>query len=1032
MLILTLTFIFPSECLIAWYDPDWSSRRPVVIDNTSNNDTLYDFQVGLNVPYYTEMQNDFDDIRFTTNDEVTSIPYWVEEYVLSTYAILWVKVPVIPALDTTIIYLYYGNPNAQSESNGEAVFEFFDDFNDQDISDWTVINGSWTAQNKMLEQLFTSPNHRRILSQYIIDETCITEAKINYLSTYAYSGLHIFFSKNAEGTNGYKFGYAGLNVNGSRIVKIVNLSCTNLVSNNTINVIDYNNLWLKERVIFDGSNYYSLSLKAPDSIEVFLEVSDVTYVFPYILGAYVGSHIGIDDLRVRKLGDPEPQVSIGEEQSNDRLIIEPDYIDSTGTGQTKTYSVYVENQGTTKDIVEITKRWTISDWNVRIRDAISGDTLTDHNGNGTPDIDTLHPYETRYLFVDIIPTDSAYAATTDTTVLKAYFAVDSSISDTCFIITKIKTNIALSIEPDQSGNLLPGESIDYSLDITNDGNIKDVVDVTTIQSSSNWSCDLLDSTGTPLIDHNGNWIVDIDTLKPFGTTCGITAQIISPASANPGDVDTALILVRFTGHTSVIDTATLITTVLSAGSTLVLIDPDQTGYVDAGSTRVYNLTVRNLGSTDDVIDITSEGTSSGWSCSLLDSAGNPLTDTDSDGIVDVGTVTSGGSVSMKSGITSPSYAQAGERDSTTLWAISSIDTIIRDNAHLTTIVNSSVSILIEPDCVDSIARGDTASYTLTVTNLGNSVDVIDITTLGGNSDWHFEIDDVNGTPLQDTDADGKPDVGSVLPNASVNIRALIIPSDSAYAGDTDVRIVYATSSNNENIYDTATLTTYITGGITLFIVEPDYNEKLEFGMTEDYAINVIMDGTARDYVEVNPTGNSGGWTYELLDSQLSPLIDLNANGLLDIGWMQPSDSVRLYLRVNAPTGMAGVDSLALKVVVNGETEIFAKHDSAVIYAYIIPLLDIHNYASPFTDRTTFRFSIPEAGMVYLDVYNRLGEKVKTLLTGSHYKRGIYTHAWNGKNDFGKPLAPAVYYYVFRLKKDTGNEDKIIKKTAIVR
>jgi len=351
---------------------------------------------------------------------------------------------------------------------------------------------------------------------------------------------------------------------------------------------------------------------------------------------------------------------------------------------------------------------------------------------------------------------------------------------------------------------------------------------------------------------------------------------------------------------------------------------------------------------------------------------------------------------------------------------------------VTTIVNSNVNILIEPDCVDSIARADTATYTLTVTNLGNSADVIDITTLGGNSDWHFEIDDVNGTPLQDTDADGKPDVGSVLPNASVNIQALIIPSDSAYAGDTDVRIVYAASSNNENIYDTATLTTYITGGITLFIVEPDYNERLEFGMTEDYAINVIMDGTARDYVEVNPTGNSGGWTYELLDSQLSPLVDINSNGLFDIGWMQPTDSVRLYLRVNAPSGMLGVDSLVLKVIINGETAIFSKQDSAIVYSYIVPKLDIHNYASPFTQRTKFRFSIPEAGGIYLDIYNRLGEKVKTLLSGMYYKRGIYTLGWNGKNDYGKPLAPAVYYYVFRLKRDSGGENKIIKKTAIVR
>ncbi|MCK4574781.1 DUF2341 domain-containing protein, partial [candidate division WOR-3 bacterium] len=90
-----------SGAFAGWYDPNWSSRRSVTIDNTGNGNTLNDFQVGINIPYYTGMQDDFDDIRFTTNDEVTSIPYWIEEHNPSDYAIAWVKVSIIPALDTT-------------------------------------------------------------------------------------------------------------------------------------------------------------------------------------------------------------------------------------------------------------------------------------------------------------------------------------------------------------------------------------------------------------------------------------------------------------------------------------------------------------------------------------------------------------------------------------------------------------------------------------------------------------------------------------------------------------------------------------------------------------------------------------------------------------------------------------------------------------------------------------------------------------------------------------------------------------------
>lgn len=1030
---LNFMFLLFSQSSAGWYNPNWSSRNLVLIDNSNNSDSLYDFQVKVDVPYFPEMQPDFDDIRFTTDDGITIIPYWVEEYSDSNYAIAWVKVPEIKAMDTTIIYLYYGNPDAESESDGEAVFDFFDDFNDQDISDWTIISGSWTAENKFLEQLIVA-NYRKILSSYSIDFPSITEAKMIYLSSYNYSGNHIFYSCNSSANSGYYFGYDGLTSGGEGtcIAKIISGSASILVSDSTINNLNYAYSWLKAKITHDCLGNYSFLLVAPDSVQVFLSVRDTSYTSPFILGSWVGSHIGIDDLRVRKFTDPEPGTSIGEQQSSEMIVIEPDYVDSTGTGQTKTYSIYVENQGENEDIVEIVKQWIQPDWQVLLRDAITGDTLVDHNGNGIPDIDTLHSNETRYLFCDIIPTDSAYAATENTTVIKAYFAGDTTVSDTCYIITKIITDVSLTIEPDQSGNLLPGESIDYSLDITNNGNIKDVVDVTTIQTSPDWSCDLLDSMGAPLVDNNGNWVVDIDTLLPFGTTCCITARIFSPASASPGDIDTALILVRFTGYPSVTDTATLITTVISPGSTLVLIQPDQTGYVDAGSTRIYNLTVRNLGASDDVIDITDEGTSSGWSCTLLDSSGNPLTDTDGDGMVDVGTLSPGGSVIMKSGITSPPTAQGGETDSTVIWAISSIDTSVNDNAHLTTIVNSSVSVLIEPDCSDSLLPQDTAHYNLTVTNLGNNHDVIDITYYGGNSDWYFVIEDANGFPLQDSDSDGKPDVGSIPPDGSVNITAKVSPCDSAIYGETDVRIIQATSSNNTNIYDTATLTTHLTGTVTLFIVEPDYSNEVGFGMIKDYPLRIILDGTASDYIEVKPYGASQGWVYELLDSDLSPLVDIDGNGMYDIGWLNPADTADINIRVTTPPGMAGVDSLSLSVVINGETDIFGMADSAIVYSYIVPILDIHNYASPFTSRTTFRFSIPYDGDVYLDVYNRIGEKVRTLLNGKYYHRGIYTLPWNGRNDYNKPLAPAVYYYVFRVKKTAGDEDKIIKKTAIVK
>jgi len=55
-------------------------------------------------------RSDFGDIRFTADDGVTELPYWIEEKVDGNYAVFWVKIPYIPAYpDTTTIYIYYGN-----------------------------------------------------------------------------------------------------------------------------------------------------------------------------------------------------------------------------------------------------------------------------------------------------------------------------------------------------------------------------------------------------------------------------------------------------------------------------------------------------------------------------------------------------------------------------------------------------------------------------------------------------------------------------------------------------------------------------------------------------------------------------------------------------------------------------------------------------------------------------------------------------------------------------------------------------------
>jgi hypothetical protein len=71
------------------------------------------------------------------------------------------------------------------------------------------------------------------------------------------------------------------------------------------------------------------------------------------------------------------------------------------------------------------------------------------------------------------------------------------------------------------------------------------------------------------------------------------------------------------------------------------------------------------------------------------------------------------------------------------------------------------------------------------------------------------------------------------------------------------------------------------------------------------------------------------------------------------------------------------------------------------------LLD--NYPNPFNASTSIRFSLAEPTLVRLEIYNVLGQKVRTLVNQS-YPAGVYTITWDGKNASGKNVSSGVYFY----------------------
>ena len=82
--------------LIAWYNTSWGRRKAITITgSTAGNQTNY--QLKITVTYGSDMQADFDDIRFTSSDGTTLIDYYLESKTDSSTADFWVEIPSIPA-----------------------------------------------------------------------------------------------------------------------------------------------------------------------------------------------------------------------------------------------------------------------------------------------------------------------------------------------------------------------------------------------------------------------------------------------------------------------------------------------------------------------------------------------------------------------------------------------------------------------------------------------------------------------------------------------------------------------------------------------------------------------------------------------------------------------------------------------------------------------------------------------------------------------------------------------------------------------
>lgn len=117
---------------LAWWNEDWALRERVTLNaaglNLSGERALQDVPVLVrlhtaNFPFF-DAREDGADLRFVAADDKTLLKFHVESYdSANELALVWVRVPHVDLQSPQAIWLYFGNPKAQSASDSAGTFD---------------------------------------------------------------------------------------------------------------------------------------------------------------------------------------------------------------------------------------------------------------------------------------------------------------------------------------------------------------------------------------------------------------------------------------------------------------------------------------------------------------------------------------------------------------------------------------------------------------------------------------------------------------------------------------------------------------------------------------------------------------------------------------------------------------------------------------------------------------------------------------------------------------------------------------------
>ena len=265
------------------------------------------------------------------------------------------------------------------------------------------------------------------------------------------------------------------------------------------------------------------------------------------------------------------------------VTISPDNADGGAPGEAITYSHTISNDGNTAETFDLAALTNLPGWTVSI---------TDTAGNPISAV-TLAADTTQDILVHVtIPTD-APSGTQAITTVTATSQSDPGVSDSATDTTRVGL---VTVTPNQSGTMAPGQTISYVFDVQNNTGASGQFDLAVL-SSLGWPYTITDMDDNPIT----SVLLGIDEMAQ------VKVNVTVPAGTSPGTQDVTRLTATLNGSPAVTSSATG-TTTAAVGLT---IEPDNTGYAGAGTTIQYTHTITNSWPTERDVTL-SYASSQGW------------------------------------------------------------------------------------------------------------------------------------------------------------------------------------------------------------------------------------------------------------------------------------------------------------------------------------------------------------------------------------------------------------------------------------